>query len=195
MRWKMLTSSSYGIDSRCNKPHADEALLCGRWRHMRWKKRRGNFCRRHFRVWRRGQWWLWCYSWLECSLRIHRILDSFFIRVQELLTRLQKNGRQSHWPSSLQVCANEVWQFCYTGKLQIGNEFHRVQEKAAEVPWEHCTEAQETNWFTTTSSETGFNEGNQKGKLLCMWDPWTLCQEVQEEGYSTMLNLLIRCRL
>ena len=65
-------------------------------------------------------------------------LDGFFMRGQELLTRLQE-ARGSSLRDPLQslgaqCSANEVLKFCYTGMLYSGNEFHRVEENAAELP-------------------------------------------------------------
>ena len=88
--------------------------------------------------------------------------------------------------------AFEAWKFCYKGKLQPGNELHRFEEKAAALPWEHITETLETKRFSGFGSGAWLQEGAQERKLFCVWDPWTLCQGLQEEGYSTMQALVRR---
>ena len=64
-------------------------------------------------------------------------LDSFFIRGQKLLTSLQEAGEAVSETLFNALVLNGLpmryESFCYTGKLQPGNELHRVEKKAAEL--------------------------------------------------------------
>ena len=70
--------------------------------------------------------------------------------------------------------------FRYTGKLQTGNELHRVEEKLQNF---HESTA------VALAVKRDFKKAPKK-KMLYVWDPWTLCQGLQEEGDSTMQQVL-----
>ena len=116
-------------------------------------------------------------------------LDSLIIRGQVCSQGYKKQGKKSQrpWstPWSSMVCQWGM-KFSLYGNAKIGNELHRVEEKAAEPPWVHSTEAQGTKWFSGTGNEAWLQEETQERKLLCVWDPWTLCQGLQEERDNTM---------
>ena len=107
-------------------------------------------------------------------------IDNFTIRGQGFLTRLQETleeyQRPSSTPRSSIVCQCGIKLF-FIGYLQPGKENHRVEEKAAELPWEHSTETQETEWFSGTVSEAWLQEGTREMTLLACWIPWHFAED------------------
>ena len=82
-------------------------------------------------------------------------LDSFFIRRQKLLTRLQEAGEAVSETLFNALVLNGLPMRYESFVIQesFNPATNRVEEKAAELPEEHSTEAQGTKWFSGTGSE------------------------------------------
>ena len=77
----------------------------------------------------------------QLPLEDSEALKNFFIREQEFLgVSHEATGgkgsslRDAFQSVDLQGPDNEVCKFCYKGELQSGNELHKVEEKALELP-------------------------------------------------------------
>ena len=177
-----------GTDSRCNNPYADETWLCGRERHRRWSKGLEAFAR-DFRVWRRRQWLLWWQSLLDCSSRIPRIWIASSSEDRSCSQGYKKEGKQSQRPSSTpwssMGCQWGVKVLLYRKALT----WQRTSQSWGKGCWTSMraqhrgAKDQVVQWQWSVTSR---REGLQQRTLFCVWDPWTLCQGLQEEGDSTM---------
>ena len=116
-------------------------------------------------------------------------LDSFFIRGQELLTRLQEAG---------EAVSESLFNALVLNGLPMRYQSFVIQESFN--PATNFTELRKRlqNFHESTAQrhkgQSGavalavmcdFKRGPKKGNCF-MWDPWTLCQGLQEEGDSTM---------
>ena len=120
-------------------------------------------------------------------------LDSFFIRGQEVLKWLQEAREAVSETLFNALVLNGLPRtyesFVIQESFNPATNFTELRKRLRweqRLPWEHSTEAQWTKWFSGTGSEAWLQEGTQERKLLCVWDPWTLCQGLQEEGDSIM---------
>ena len=131
-----------GTNSRCNKPHADETWMCWRWRNRRWRKgiatflwvtsecgdaNSGNFVGTACST---AAWKFWVFGQLFHQ-RTGIAHNATWNIGSSLGDPIQHPGPQQS--------ANDVLRFCYKGKIQPCNEYHRVEERAAEIPWKHST--------------------------------------------------------
>ena len=173
-----------GTDSRCNNPHADETWLCGRWWHWRWSKGLEAFAREISEC---GDADSGDFSGTACSTAARGFWG--FGQLLHQRTGVAHKATRSRWSSlrdplqrlSPQWSANEVWTFCYTGKLQPGNELYRVEEKAAEHSWEHSAETQGTKWFSGTGSEAWLQEGTKKGNCFVCGIPGNFAKDCRKK--------------
>ena len=153
------------------------------------KQRLGSFCKRDFRVWRQRQWWLWWHRLLDCSSRMLMIWIVSSSEDSSCSQGHKKQAKQSQRPSSTpwssMVCQWGMKVLLYR-KILTRQRTSQSWRRGCWTPWEHSTEAQGTKWFSGTGSEAWLQKGTQERKLLCVRDPWTLCQGLQEEGDCTM---------
>ena len=116
-------------------------------------------------------------------------LDSFFIRGQELLTRLQQAGEVVSKTLFNALVLNglpfgmKVLLYSKTLTRQRTSQSWRKGCRTSMRAQQRGTRAK---WLSGNGSEAQFQEETQERKQLCVWDPWTHCQGLQEEGDSTM---------
>ena len=186
---KCVVSSA--TDSKCNNPHADERYLtvC-EMTASEMEQRLGRFCQRDFSV-----------ETPSCDLvsQLARLqledsedLDSFFIRAQELLTRLQEAGEQSQrrssTPWSSMVCQWGVKVLLYR-KTSIGQRTPELRKRLLNFHESTAQRHKEQSSSVVTGSEAWLQEGTYVSKLFSLWDPCILCRGMQEGGDSTMQQM------
>ena len=96
------------------------------------RERLGYFCKRDFRVWRRRQWWNWWLAGWTAAIRFWRFGWLLHQRIGIAHKATASRGSSLKDPVQRlgpQWSANEVWKFCYTGKLQPGDKLHWVEKK------------------------------------------------------------------
>ena len=114
---------------------------------------------------------------------------SFFIRGQELLTSLQKAG---------EAVSETLFNALVLNGLPMRYESFVIQESFN--PAANFTELRKRlqNFHESTakrrkgqsgSMAPALQEGTQEKKLLCVWDPRTHCQRLQDEGDSKMQHV------
>ena len=123
------------------------------------------------------------------QLEMAEDLDSFFFRGQELLTRLQELG---------EAVSETLFNALVLNALPMRYENFVIQESIH--PATNFTELRKRlqNFYESTAQrhkgQSGsvalavkreFKKGPRKRNCF-VWDPWTLCQGLQEEGDSTM---------
>ena len=153
------------------------------------EQRLGSFRKRDFRVWRRRQWWLRWHSLLDCSSRMLRIWIASSSEDSSCSQGYKKQGEQSQRPSftpwSSMVCQwcmklllyrkalTRLWTSESWGKgcrTSMRSQHRGTRDKVVRWHWQ---------WSVTSRRDPRME------KLLCVWDPWTLWQGLQEEGDST----------
>ena len=117
-------------------------------------------------------------------------LHSFFIRGQELLTRLQKAGEAVsetlfNWSGLvLNGLPMRYESFVIQESFNPATNLTELRKRLQNFPESTAQRHKGQSGSVALAVKSDFKKGPKKGN--CVWDPWTLCQGLQEEGDSTM---------